>query len=225
MVEGFRRWARPGSATPVAHRPTRLRPPGNRRFSHVPGSVVASRCTALGLDRTDLRCRSLRAGVQIDPHALRLQRDSRALTPDSHQPVRVHPASELGQAEVALRSRQEPAHCLSGRQAASLGRPWRSATRAVRHLPDRSPERSPDGHGRAPAPSRKSPLHPRAEIIGALRDGALCADRIDPDPSRFGVGFRSTSTRRTCSETRVLSRPTPTSPSGSIRRANWGKPR
>jgi len=86
------------------------------------------------------------------------------------------------------------------------------------HHPSRPPTHPP-------APSRKSPLPPRAGIIGALRDGALRADRIDPDPSRFGVGFRSTSTRRTCSETRVLSRPTPTSPSGSIRRANWGKPR
>ena len=49
--------------------------------------------------------------VHIDQHALRLVTvQSHGLTPDSHQPVRVHPASELGQAEVALRSRQEPAH-------------------------------------------------------------------------------------------------------------------
>jgi hypothetical protein len=44
----------------------------------------------------DLRSRSLWGGVQIDQHALRLQRHSRALTPDSTQPVRVHPASESG---------------------------------------------------------------------------------------------------------------------------------
>jgi hypothetical protein len=69
-------------------------------------------------------------GIHIDHHALHLATlQLRDLTraPLPTQSVRIYPASELGQAEVALRSRQEPAHCLSGQQAASLRRHWRSA--------------------------------------------------------------------------------------------------
>ena len=69
LVEGFRRWARPGSTTPVARRPTRLRPPGIHRCRHAPESVVASRCTALGADRIDPDAAHFGVGSHRPPRA------------------------------------------------------------------------------------------------------------------------------------------------------------
>ena len=83
------------------------------------------------------------------------------------------------------------------------------------HNPSRPPTHTP-------APSRKSPLPPRAGIHrrGPFVTLPIARATSISDPARFGVGFRSTSTRCACSDTRVLSHPTPPSPSESIRRAN-----
>ena len=126
------------------HNPSRppTHPPAPSRKSPLPPRAghqrrAAQECPPCGPHRS--RCRSLWGGF-ISTSPRRDCSETRVLSsPTPTQPVRVHPASELGQAEVALRSRQEPAHCLSGRQAASLGRPWRSATREARRQPGRCP--------------------------------------------------------------------------------------
>jgi hypothetical protein len=99
--------------------------------------------------------------VHIDQHTLRLQRDSRALTPDSHQPVRVQPASESGkprERSAADRSRRmferpggrEFAPALAERGRGQSGSRRTAALSAARM--DTGGPRSPDGHGRATQP-------------------------------------------------------------------------
>jgi hypothetical protein len=86
MVEGFRRWARPGSTTPVARRPTRLRPPGNHRCRHAPGIIGATRKSARHADRIDPDAARFGVGFRSTPTRCAWRQFNRVISRMSFSP-------------------------------------------------------------------------------------------------------------------------------------------